>query len=152
MVLQEVIELIYPTDFFWKKKIFFILNVNGFYLINSWFNIQHDYNNNFIIINNGFYIPKTLNEGSPNIYELLDDLNNKLSNYMTISYKRVKNKFIYKNITVNPIQILSLNSGGFLGFEHNTINDIDLETECDIPINVQGDIMLFLQLSLVIFL
>ena len=49
-----------------------------------------------MIINNGFYIPKTLNEGSPNIYELLDDLNNKLSKFLIISYNRVKNQFIYK--------------------------------------------------------
>ena len=129
-----------------KKEEDLYLNVNGFYLINSWFNIQHNYNNNLFIINDGLYIPITLNEGSPNIYELLDDLNNKLSDFMTISYNRVKNKFIYRNITENSIQILPLNSGGFFGFEDNTINDITTETECDIPINVQGDIMLFLKL------
>ena len=44
------------------------------------------------------------------------------------------------------LQTEQVNSGGFLGFEDNTINDIDSETECDIPINVQGDIMIFLQL------
>lgn len=124
-----------------------VLSVNGFYLINSWYNIQKNYNNQFQLIVNGVSISLELNEGSPNIYELYDDLVSKTSSYLNISYSRITNKFTYYNISGTTLSIIPLNSGGFLGFENLTINDIDADgVECENPINVQGDMMLFLRL------
>ena len=124
-----------------------VLSVNGFYLINSWYNIQKGYNNQFQLIVNNVPISLELNEGSPNIYELYNDLVAKKSLYLTITYNRITNKFTYHNISGTTVKIIPLNSGGFLGFENLTINDIDVGgTECENPIIVQGDMMLFLRL------
>lgn len=124
-----------------------VLSVNGFYLINSWYNIQKGYNNQFQLIVNGVPISLELNEGSPNVYELYNDLVAKTSIYLTISYNKITNKFTYKNISGSTLSIIPLNSGGFLGFDNLTVNSISaLGTECDNPINVQGDMMLFLRL------
>jgi hypothetical protein len=124
-----------------------VLSVNGFYLINSWYNIQKSYNNQFQLLVNNVAVSLELNEGSPNIYELYDDVVLKTNSYLNIVYNRITNKFTYYNISGTTLSIIPLNCGGFLGFENLTVNDIDVDgTECELPINVQGDMMLFLRL------
>lgn len=130
-----------------KKNENWKLNVNGFYLINSWYNIKSNYNNHFVVIYNSISYDIYLTEGSPNVYELLQDLNEKLATYMTVSYNRAKNKFTYKNNNATPCRIIPITAGDFLGFENFTDTNIDtLGVESDDPINVQGDKMLFVKL------
>lgn len=130
-----------------KKNENWVMNVNGFYLINSWYNIQENYNNSFNIIVDGISTNILLKSGSPNINELFLDLQTKTSSYMTITYDRTTNKFTYTNISGGVLQIIPINSGGFLGLENLTVNEISVDgTECDNPIVVQGDMMLFLKL------
>jgi len=130
-----------------RKNEEWLMRVSSFNVINNWFHITNNYNNSFQLIVGSETYNFTLNEGSPNIYELLEDLQLKTQGYLTITYDKIKNRFIYNNITNEQnITLIPINSGDFLGFDNMTLNEITSLTISDNPINVQGDRLLFLKL------
>ena len=85
-----------------------------------------------------------LNIGNPNIYDLLIDINSKLSGYLTCSYDNIKNKITYTRIYAQTsnyytMYINAVNSGCFFGLNNNVDISISLTgTECTNPININS--------------
>ena len=126
---------------------YFTLAVNSFYCYNDFyqcnnncnsFNIIFKTNLNEIYITTKFY----LNIGNPNIYDLINDINTKLSGFLTCTYNEIRNKITftrtytqtsnYYDMFLSPI-----NSGNFFGFSNNVENLILTSgTESTYPINI----------------
>jgi len=109
------------------KNEYFTLNVNGFYCFNSWFNCINEFNNIFeIAIYNSDGNLYQLNEyrlesGNPNVSDIKSNLNLLLLNMVTVTYNKIKNKFLFKRIL--PIDnnnfsmyLRIVNAEDFLGF------------------------------------
>jgi hypothetical protein len=126
---------------------FFTLAVNSFYCYNDFyqcnnncnsFNIIFRNNSNEIYITTKFY----LNIGNPNIYDLINDINTKLSGYLTCTYNEIRNKITFTRTytqTSNYYDMFlsSINSGNFFGFSNNVENLILTSgTESTYPINI----------------
>jgi hypothetical protein len=85
-----------------------------------------------------------LNVGNPNVYDLLSDINSKLSGYLTCSYDNIKNKITYTRIYAQTsnyytMYINAVNSGCFFGLNNNVDISISLTgTECTNPININS--------------
>ena len=79
---------------------YFTLSVNSFYCYNDFYQCNNNCNNFNIVFRtdlNDVYLNQTfnLNIGNPNIYDLINDINSKLSGYLTCSYDNIKNKITY---------------------------------------------------------
>jgi hypothetical protein len=83
-----------------------------------------------------------LNNGNPNIYDVLNNINVLTSVYMTTTYNRITNKFNYTRTypqTTNyyNMYIKPYNSSNFLGLLNNVEYFINFSaTECIYPINI----------------
>jgi hypothetical protein len=115
----------------------FTLNVNGFYCYNSWFNCIDNFNNQFqVIIKNNInqivnIYDYKLNDGNPNVNDVLKNLNSLLLNYAVVSYDKQRNKFIFRRTlavtTQNYYMYLNIvNSEDFLGFFKSDRNNLIL--------------------------
>jgi hypothetical protein len=126
---------------------FFTLAVNSFYCYNDFyqcnnncnsFNIIFRNNSNEIYITTKFY----LNIGNPNIYDLINDINTKLSGYLTCTYNEIRNKITFTRTYTQTsnyydMYILPINAGNFFGFSNNVENLILTSgTESTYPINI----------------
>ena len=126
---------------------YFQLSVNSFYCFNDFyqcninsntFNIVFKTNLNAVYITNKF----NLNVGNPNIYDILTDINTKLSGYVTCTYDNIKNKITFTRIyaqTTNyyNMYIVPINSGNFFGLTNNVETLINTTgTESTYPINI----------------
>ena len=132
-----------------NKDEYFTLSVNSFYCYNDFYqcNINSNYftlifrnNLNVVYLTQKLY----LNIGNPNVYDLLSDINSKLSGYLNCTYDNIKNKITYTriytqtsnyyNMYINPI-----NSGCFFGLNNNVETLISSSgTECTNPININS--------------
>ena len=126
---------------------YFTLSVNSFYYFNDFyqcnnnsnsFNIVFRTNSNTIFLTQRF----DLIIGNPNVFDLISDINSKLSGYLTCSYDSIKNKITYTrtytqtsnyfNMFIQPI-----NSGGFFGLNNNVETLISSSgTTSTYPINI----------------
>ena len=75
-----------------------------------------------------------LNIGNPNIYDLINDINSKLSGYLTCSYDNIQNKITYtrtytQTSNYHSMFIYPINSGGFFGLNNN-VETSSSGTEC----------------------
>ena len=115
----------------------FTLNVNGFYCYNSWFNCIDNFNNQFqVIIKNNInqivnIYDYKLNDGNPNVNDVLKNLNSLLINNIVVSYDKQRNKFIFKRTLVVSTQnyymyLNIVNSEDFLGFFKSDRNNLIL--------------------------
>ena len=126
---------------------YFTLAVNSFYCYNDFyqcnnncnsFNIIFRNNSNEIYITTKFY----LNIGNPNIYDLINDINTKLSGYLTCTYNEIRNKITFTRTYTQTsnyydMYILPINAGNFFGFSNNVENLILTSgTESTYPINI----------------
>ena len=95
--------------------------------------------------------------GLPNLLNIMTDLNNQLSQYLTITYDKVKNKFIFTRTypSTNPdyyyLYIKCVNSGTFLGFENGVENLITTATLSTIPCNINSITALYINLDGLLF-
>jgi hypothetical protein len=126
---------------------YFTLSVNSFYCYNDFYQCNNNCNNFNIVFRtdlNVVYLTQkfNLNIGNPNVYDLINDINSKLSGYLTCSYDNIKNKITYTrtytltsnyfNMFVHPI-----NSGGFFGLNDNVETLISSNgTTSTYPINI----------------
>ena len=126
------------------KDEYFSLNVNGFYCFNTWFNCLNNFNNEFQLIirdNNGNVTSTTdykLLDGNPDLIDVKNNLNLLLSTKVTITYDKLKNKFMYKRIlpitnSNHKIYLKIINAEDFLGFRKS---DRDVEIELPLSTNV----------------
>ncbi len=79
---------------------YFTLAVNSFYCYNDFYQCNNNCNSFKIIFKtnlNEIYITTKLylNIGSPNIYDLINDINTKLSGYLTCTYNEIRNKITF---------------------------------------------------------
>ena len=132
-----------------NKHEYFTLSVNSFYCYNDFY--QCNSNSNYFTLifktslNEPYLTQKLyLNIGNPNIYDLLSDINSKLSGYLTCSYDNIKNKITYTRIYAQTsnyytMYINAVNSGCFFGLNNNVDISISLTgTECTNPININS--------------
>ena len=124
---------------------YFSLSVNSFYCYNDFYQCNNNSNSFNIVFRtnlNAVYVTNkyNLNIGNPNIYDILNDINNKLSGYVTCTYDNIKNKITYTRIYAQTnnyynLYILPINAGNFLGLTNNTETLINT-TESTYPINI----------------
>ena len=129
---------------------YFSLSVNSFYCYNDFYQCNINSNSfklifrtnlNVVVVlaNYGYF---TLNSGNPNVYDLVSDINIKLSGYLTCTYNEIKNKITYtrtyaQTTTYYNMYILCVNSGSFFGFNNNVETLISSTgTESTYPINI----------------
>jgi hypothetical protein len=126
---------------------FFTLAVNSFYCYNDFYQCNNNCNSfNIIFRNNSNEIYITtkfnLNIGNPNIYDLINDINTKLSGFLTCTYNEIRNKITFTRTytqTTNyfTMFLVPINSGNFFGFSNNVENLILTSgTESTYPINI----------------
>jgi len=126
---------------------YFTLSVNSFYCYNDFYQCNINSNSFNIIFRNNLndiYITTkfNLNIGNPNIYEVVSDINTKLSSYLTCTYDSIRNKITYTRTytqTTNyyNMYIYPINAGNFFGFSNNVENLISTSgTESTYPINI----------------
>ena len=130
-----------------NKDEYFIMSVNAFYCYNDFYqcNINSNYftlifrnNLNVIYVTQKIY----LNVGNPNVYDLISDINSKLSGYLTCTYDNIKNKITYTRIYTQTsnyynMYINTINSGSFFGLTDNVETLISFSgTESTYPINI----------------
>ena len=130
-----------------KKDEYFTLSVNSFYCYNDFYQCNTNSNYFILIFRNNFnmvYLTQKLylNVGNPNVYDLLSDINIKLSGYLTCTYDNIKNKIIYTRIYARTtdyfnMYINAVNSGCFFGFINNVeiLIPFSISTESTNPIN-----------------
>ena len=132
-----------------NKDEYFTLSVNSFYCYNDFYQCNSNSNYFTLIFKtslNELYLTQKLylNVGNPNIYDLLIDINSKLSGYLTCSYDNIKNKITYTRIYAQTsnyytMYINAVNSGCFFGLNNNVDISISLTgTECTNPININS--------------
>ena len=126
---------------------YFTMSVNAFYCYNDFYqcNINSNYftlifrnNLNVVYVTQKIY----LNVGNPNVYDLISDINSKLSGYLTCTYDNIKNKITYTRIYTQTsnyynMYINTINSGSFFGLTDNVETLISFSgTESTYPINI----------------
>ena len=89
-----------------NKDEYFTLSVNSFYCYNDFYQCNTNCNYFNLIFKtslNTMYLTQKLylNIGNPNVYDLLNDINTKLSGYLTCSYDNIKKQNIYQNLHTN---------------------------------------------------
>ena len=132
-----------------NKDEYFTLSVNSFYCYNDFY--QSNINSNYFTLifknsSNVVYLTQKLylNVGNPNIYDLISDINSKLSGCLTCTYDNIKNKITYTRIYTQTsnyytMYINAINSGCFFGFNNNVETLISSTgTECTNPININS--------------
>ena len=144
-----------------NKHEYFTLSVNSFYCYNdfyqsnansNYFNLIFRDNTNVVYSTQKLY----LKLGNPNIYDLLSDINTKLSGYLTCSYDNIKNKITYTRIYAQTsnyytMYINAINSGCFFGLNNNvetiilfsgseSINPININSIRALSVGIDGDI------------
>ena len=138
-----------------QKDEYFSLNVNGFYCFNTWFNCLNNFNNQFQLVirdNNGNVSSITdykLLDGNPDLIDVKNNLNLLLSTKVTVTYDKLKNKFMYKRIlplsnSNYKIFLEIINAEDFLGFRKSDRNvEIELPLSTNVYstyiVNVLGD-------------
>jgi len=126
---------------------YFSLSVNSFYCYNDFYQCNINSNSFKIIFRtnlNAVYLTTNynLNIGNPNVYDLMIDINSKLSGYLTCTYNEIKNKITYTRTyaqTTNyyNMYIYCVNSGSFFGLTNNVETLIlTTGTESTYPINI----------------
>ena len=126
---------------------YFTLSVNSFYCYNDFYQCNINCNSFKIIFRtnlNAVYLTTnyTLNIGNPNVYDLIIDINTKLSGVLTCTYNEIKNKITYTRTyaqTTNyyNMYIYCVNSDSFFGLNNNVETLIlTTGTESTYPINI----------------
>jgi len=146
---------------------YFVLTINSFHMFATWYNCN-SLNSAYKLVSrkqdtsifNILYF--TLQQGNPNINDIVLMLNNILIGYVITTYDKITNKLIYKRdpiltqdtLTNYQIYLSPLNCSSFIGIDNNSeleitfngsysSNSINVITVKAINIKVGGDINLF---------
>ena len=117
-----------------KNDEYFVLNVNSFHTVATWYNCNESNNGGRLIsklIDGSVY--QTLNfelpVGNPNVLQIDKSISFSLLGFIKISYDSVSNKFIFyrdEDLSVlhHKIYLKPITCGQFLGFDNNVEVDI----------------------------
>ena len=130
-----------------NKSQSFELNVISFNCVNSFYHCNSNTNRFQIIFKdntNAIYMTQDfyLNNGNPNVYDVLSNINTLTSVYMTTTYNRITNKYTYTRTYAQTsnyynMYIKPYNSYNFLGLVNGVEFLINFTaTECTYPINI----------------
>jgi hypothetical protein len=149
-------------------KDYFTLAITSFYCFNTLYQMDET-NSDFIIIvrdasDNIFkylYFSFVDCVGNPNVYDIRDELNTLLKDYISVTYDKIKNLFLFTRTKAvdtsnNKIYLKNKTSANFLGFSKDYINkEIEITTDGvysyrpinviyhqQILINIDGDIQM----------
>jgi hypothetical protein len=149
-------------------KDYFTLAITSFYSFNTLYQMDET-NSDFIVIirdtsNNIFkylYFSFVDCVGNPNVYDIRDELNTLLKDYISVTYDKIKNLFLFTRTKAvdtsnNKIYLKNKTSANFLGFSKDYINkEIEITTDGvyshqpinviyhqQILINIDGDIQM----------
>jgi hypothetical protein len=149
-------------------KDYFTLAITSFYCFNTLYQMDET-NSDFIIIvrdasDNIFkYLYFSFVEcvGNPNVYDIRDELNTLLKDYISVTYDKIKNLFLFTRTKAvdasnNKIYLKNKTSANFLGFSKDYINKeieitpdgvysyrpINVIYHQQILINIDGDIQM----------
>lgn len=130
-----------------NKDEYFTMSVNAFYCYNDFY--QCNSNSNYFTLifknnSNAVYVTQKvyLNVGNPNIYDLINDINSKMSGYLTCTYDNIKNKITYTRVYTQTsnyynMYITTITAGNFFGLTDNVETLISFSgTESTYPINI----------------
>jgi hypothetical protein len=133
-------------------KDFFTLSITSFYCYNTLYQMDENNSDFYLVIRDisgNIYQYLFYNFvdciGNPNVYDIRDELNSLLLNYMTVTYDKIKNLFLYTRTKAQDNNNYKLylkikNCGSFLGFPKDYNNKEILITTAGIysyqPINV----------------
>ena len=144
-----------------NKDEYFTMSVNSFYCYNDFYQCNGNSNSFKLIFRNNLNVESLnqtyyLNIGNPNIFDIISDINNKLSIYLTCTYDNIKNKITYTRIyaattTFYNMFIYPINSGRFFGLNNNietlimssntiSTNPININSIIALSIGIDGDI------------
>ena len=127
------------------------LQINNFYTIYNWYNLQKDYNDSYNIqINDIFVSNYTLKEGNPRVTDIIKILNTRHADIFRVSYDYMMKKLLFVNIAPNDntITIEPLTCGKFLGlFDDKKMNVLTEGNYGDSVVNVSGDKSLLLHIQ-----
>lgn len=103
---------------------YFKMKIMSFYLYNTLNNVNTSVY--WLRVNSqNYYLPL----GNPNVNEIRDDLNTKLSSIpLVLTYDRITNKYIFSNNSLSSVSLVVINCGVFLGLENNTTYNIPSNT------------------------
>lgn len=132
------------------KKEYMVMNINGYIMMNSFYNIQSINNTFEINVEGGDKYTYQIPTGNYNVIEMLDWLNANINTLLIVEYSASLNKYVWKNhiIPEKKITIRSITANDFIGFYDN--KDYVIESGSDIlsekPINMRGDELICLQM------
>lgn len=123
------------------------MTVNYFQTCNSWYNIQSNYNNKFVLSTDNFDTSTDffLDIGNPSVYDLLSELQTKLADYCDVSYSKSLNRYIFTNKTGSTLYFNVVDCGQFLGFKNGNVYSFDTDLMSDTVINMLGDELLIMR-------
>jgi hypothetical protein len=133
-------------------KDYFTLSITSFYCFNTLYQMDET-NSDFIIIvrdasDNIFkylYFSFVDCVGNPNVYDIRDELNTLLKDYISVTYDKIKNLFLFTrtkatDASYNKIYLKNKTCGNFLGFTKDYNNKEILITASGVysyrPINL----------------
>lgn len=120
------------------------INIINFHMPNTMYNINN--NNNIIqilirnasnntVINN---VPFVIDNGNYNVYELRDKLNTLLTNYVSVSYNKIRNTYLFTREYVDGTVDISIKASfaKYLGLEDDVEYPLHPPLESVKPINL----------------
>jgi hypothetical protein len=149
-------------------KDYFTLAITSFYCFNTLYQMDET-NSDFIVIvrdasNNIFkhlFFSFVDCVGNPNVYDIQDELNTLLNGYISVTYDKIKNLYLFTRTKAqdesnDKIYLKNKTSANFLGFSKDYINkEIEITTDGiysyqpinviyhqQILINIDGDIQM----------
>lgn len=142
---------------------YFVLTISSFSTYYNFYQCNTNYNYFQLIVRNaGGFVYLTfdyyLNTGNPTVNDILNDLNTQLSQYVTVTYDKIKNVFKYQrkypqDVNFYSLYIKPITCSNFLGLDNDieyliplsnsyltSIYPININAISSILINISGDI------------
>ena len=137
-----------PAEFVKINEGDWFLQVNNFYSIYNWYNLQEDYNDQYNIYVDGVKSQHRFSEGNPRVTDIMKILNAKHSTIFTTTYDYMKNKLFYRNIAAVEVIIEPVTCGKFMGLYDNQQYILSSEGNYgNTVVNVAGDKSLLLHIK-----
>ena len=126
---------------------YYTMSVTAFSMYNTFYQLHTD-NNSFAVfykdLSNKITDAGLMNItciGNPNVYQIRDDLNELLSDLITVDYDKISNTFTYTRVSPvtdnqHKIYIYCYGSGTFMGLDNNVEIEIPVNSLTSDPINV----------------
>lgn len=119
------------------------VNIINFHMPNSMYNINDNNHTIYIIVRDaqgnlsGEPLKYDLTNGNYNVYELRDHLNDLLTNYVSVSYNKIRNTYTFTNLVQDGTASIFTEVGGkYLGLNNDEEYILNPSVESIIPVNL----------------